>query len=37
MKQLPANIINSIQNSALWSKEEEALLSEIPSVSSFTF
>eukprot|EP00794_Sanderia_malayensis_P017403 gene17403-19146_t len=34
MKQLPINVIESIQAIALWSKEEESLLSQISSNSS---
>ena len=33
MKQLPADVVAQTQNSALWSKDEEALLANVPSVS----
>lgn len=32
MKQLPTDVIQGIQNSALWSREEEKVISEVLSV-----
>lgn len=32
MKQLPPDVVAAAQNNALWNKEEESLLANIPSV-----
>ncbi|KXJ16530.1 microspherule protein 1 isoform X1 [Exaiptasia diaphana] len=34
MKQLPSDVVAAAQNNALWNKEEESLLANIPSTSS---